>query len=118
MPLQVFVPIMESISEGLGTQTVYMELDWSKLRNDDGSVLPQDPPVLSPALDVTDEDTGIKDMQKRGVFESGTEFVAENLTSGATYDQTKATLKEKNVGEKFILYDVYFKDADGGKRNA
>lgn len=113
VPLQVFVPIMESISEGLGTQTVYMELDWSKLRNDDGSVLPQDPPVLSPALDVTDEDTGIKVHAEKGVFESGTEFVAENLTSGATYDQTKATLKEKNVGEKFILYDVYFKDADG-----
>ncbi len=113
VPLQVFVPIMESISEGLGTQTVYMELDWSKLRSDDGSVLPQDPPVLSPALDVTDEDTGIKVHADKGVFESGTEFAAENLISGSTYDQTRTTLTEKNVGEKFILYDVYFKDADG-----
>ena len=32
VPLQVFVPIMENIQEGNGTQNVLMKLDWSTLR--------------------------------------------------------------------------------------
>lgn len=31
VPLQVYVPIMESISEGSGIQTVYLRLDWDTL---------------------------------------------------------------------------------------
>lgn len=31
VPLQVFVPIMEAIAEGTGTQDVLMQLDWSTL---------------------------------------------------------------------------------------
>ena len=40
VPLQVFVPVMESISSGTGTQSVYLILDWSTLReaqSDDSS---------------------------------------------------------------------------------
>lgn len=32
VPLQVFVPIMEAIQTGNGTQTVYLRLDWDTLR--------------------------------------------------------------------------------------
>lgn len=32
VPLQVFVPIMESIAAGTGTQPVYLKLDWSTLK--------------------------------------------------------------------------------------
>ena len=32
VPLQVFVPIMESIADGTGTQAVYLKLDWSTLK--------------------------------------------------------------------------------------
>lgn len=32
VPLQVFVPIMESISSGTGTQPVFLKLDWSSLK--------------------------------------------------------------------------------------
>ena len=32
VPLQVFVPIMESIADGTGTQAVYLKLDWSSLK--------------------------------------------------------------------------------------
>ncbi|MDO4288621.1 MAG: NEAT domain-containing protein [Eubacterium sp.] len=32
VPLQVFVPIMESISTGSGTQPVYLKLDWTTLQ--------------------------------------------------------------------------------------
>lgn len=59
VPLQVFVPVMDSIAAGLGTQNALMELDWTKLRLDDGSVQPMVPPVQSPALKATDETTGI-----------------------------------------------------------
>ena len=31
VPLQVFVPIMEAIAEGTGTQPVYLSLDWSTI---------------------------------------------------------------------------------------
>ena len=32
VPLQVFVPIMDSISKGTGTQAVYLKLDWGTLK--------------------------------------------------------------------------------------
>ena len=32
VPLQVFVPIMDSISKGSGTQPVYLKLDWSTIK--------------------------------------------------------------------------------------
>lgn len=32
VPLQVFVPIMEAIAEGTGTQNVLMQIDWTSLR--------------------------------------------------------------------------------------
>ena len=31
VPLQVFVPVMEAISKGTGTQPVYLSLDWNSL---------------------------------------------------------------------------------------
>ena len=31
-PLQVFVPLMESIAEGIGQQSVYLALDWDTLK--------------------------------------------------------------------------------------
>ena len=38
VPLQVFVPIMDSISSGTGTQPVYLSLDWSTLSTDSTTV--------------------------------------------------------------------------------
>lgn len=39
MELQVFVPIMEGISAGTGTQKVYMDIDWSTLRKSTGTTV-------------------------------------------------------------------------------
>ena len=32
VPLKVYVPVMESIAQGLGTQPVYLKLDWTQIR--------------------------------------------------------------------------------------
>lgn len=111
--LQVFVPIMESISPELGTQTVYMELDWSKLRIDDGSVEKIEPPVQSPALDAADAATGVKVHADKGVFEEGTRLVVKEITSGDIYDQGKESFAQKKIGDTFVLYDINFTDAKG-----
>lgn len=37
--LQVFVPIMEGISTGTGTQKVYMDIDWSTLKKSTGTTV-------------------------------------------------------------------------------
>lgn len=49
VPLQVFVPIMENIAEGTGTQNVYLVLDWDSVR-----ATTADDPVFAVG-DVTDE---------------------------------------------------------------
>ena len=32
VPLQVFVPLMDAIASGTGTQSVYLKLDWSSIK--------------------------------------------------------------------------------------
>lgn len=51
VPLQVFVPIMEAIAEGTGTQDVLMQLDWSTLvKVDDNAPIDiEEPEEQSPA---------------------------------------------------------------------
>ena len=111
VPLQVFVPVMDSIAAGLGTQNALMELDWSKLRADDGSVQPMEPPVQSPALKATDEKTGISVDADAGVFDEDTKLVTEKIESGTLYDTTASRLSD--IGEKFTLFDIGFKDYAG-----
>lgn len=103
--LQVFVPIMESISAGTGTQDVFMKLDWSTLKEaTDDDFVSEEPEELSPAVDKTDPITGIKIYADTGVFPEGTEFYIKQITQGADYDQTIQILSD--VGKKFKLYDI------------
>lgn len=54
VPLQVFVPIMESISKGSGTQPVYLKLDLNTLQTAaKGDVYDQNSVTPTPALSVT-----------------------------------------------------------------
>lgn len=43
VPLQVFVPIMDSISKGSGFQTVFMQLDWQSLTTDKSKMTEEKP---------------------------------------------------------------------------
>ena len=113
VPLHVFVPIMEAISEGTGSQDVLMKLDWSLLKLDDGEIKPEEPVEQSPAVDYTDAATGVKVNADKGVFDEGVQIVVSEITKGADYDATVASLSD--VGKKFKLYDVKFLDADGNE---
>lgn len=113
VPLQVFVPIMDSITPGSGYQDVYLKLDLDSIRpgNPGGSandnVLPQD------ALDVTDKDTGIRVKADKGVFEEKVKLVVREILSGKQHDDAAELLKD--AGTAFKLYDVSFENEKGEK---
>lgn len=54
VPLQVFVPIMEAIADGTGTQDVIMQLDWTTIKATDADINIEEPDAQSPVLDYTD----------------------------------------------------------------
>lgn len=114
IPLHVFVPVMEDISEGTGDQDVLLKLDWTTLTKtieDDPIFQPEEPTEQSPAVDVIDAATGVRVHADKGVFEEGVKLVVTEITEGADYDSACSALSD--VGEKFKLYEVHFEDADG-----
>lgn len=115
VPLQVFVPVMEDISAGSGTQNVLLKLDWSTLKEtteDDPDFQPEEPVEQSPAVNVTDSSTGIKVEADKGVFPEGVEQVVTQITSGADYDKAASVLSD--VGKKFRLFEIHF-ELDGAE---
>ena len=116
VPLHVFVPVMEDISEGTGDQDVLLKLDWSTLKEtteDDPAFEPEGPVEQSPAVDFTDSATGVKVNADKGVFDDGVQIAVSEITKGADYDAAAASLSD--VGKKFKLYDLKFLDADSNE---
>lgn len=116
VPLHVFVPVMEDISEGTGDQDVLLKLDWSTLKEtteDDPDFTPDEPEELSPAVDYTDAATGVKVHADKGVFDEDVKIVVTEITKGADYDNAAKALND--IGKKFKLYDVKFIDANGNE---
>lgn len=111
VPLQVFVPIMEAIADGTGTQDVLMQLDWTTLKATDADIVIEEPDAQSPVLDYTDSATGVKLHADKGVFAEGTTAVVKEITSGDDYDNAKKLISAE--ADKFHLYDVSFKGEDG-----
>lgn len=114
VPLHVFVPIMEAISAGTGDQDVLMKVDWSSLEKtteDDPDFQPEEPVEQSPAVNYTDEKTGVTVCADKGVFPAGVGFEITPITSGSEYSSAAYALQE--VGKKFKLYQVKFVDANG-----
>lgn len=113
VPLQVFVPIMESIADETGTQPVLMQLDWTTLKTDNGEIVPDKPEEQSPALDYTDSKTGVKVSADKGVFDEGVQVVVTEITEGTDY--TNAVKALEDTGKKFKLYNVKFLDKNGNE---
>lgn len=112
VPLQVFVPVMESIAEETGTQPVLMQLDWSTLKVDEsGEIDPEKPVEQSPEVNFTDTATGVKVHADKGVLPEGASITVTAVTSGAAYDSAVAILGDDAKNAK--LYEVKFFDKDG-----
>ena len=112
VPLQVFVPVMESIAEETGTQPVLMQLDWSTLKVDEsGEIDPEKPVEQSPEVNFTDTATGVKVHADKGVLPEGASITVTAVTSGAAYDSAVAVLGDDAKNAK--LYEVKFFDKDG-----
>lgn len=111
VPLQVFVPIMEAISDGTGTQDVLMQLDWTTIKATDKDIDIEEPDAQSPVLDYTDSTTGVKLHADKGVFAEGTTAEVTELTSGIDFDSAKQLISSE--ADKFHLYDIAFKGSDG-----
>ena len=116
VPLHVFVPVMEDISEGTGDQDVLLKLDFTtltKTTEDDPGFRPDEPIEQSPAVDATDTATGVKLHADKGVFEEGVRLVVNEITMGVDYDNAVSALA--GTGKKFKLYEIYFEDANGNE---
>ena len=116
VPLHVFVPVMEDISEGSGDQDVLMKLDRTTLKKtdeNDPSFEPEKPEELSPAVDYTDPATGLRVQADKGTLPEGVQIVVTEVKQGAAYDSASKELE--SVGRKFRLYDVKFLDKDGNE---
>lgn len=123
VPLQVFVAVMESISEGNGTQPVYLKLDWSTLEQvsaDDARLAPYtdptapvtpDEPVEDNSMSITDPVTGVTVTVPEGAFSTDIMLVIEELTEGETYDTAKNNAFIS--GKSFKLYEIHFENVEG-----
>lgn len=113
-PLQVFVPVMESISEGTGTQPVYLKLNWDTVEKtdaDDDRFEPEEKEE-TPAVNVADKDTGIRVNAPVNTFKEKVELVV-NAIKADTEEYRKAEEALKNVGKKFKLFELHFENAAG-----
>jgi LPXTG-motif cell wall-anchored protein len=113
VPLQVFVPIMEAIADGTGTQSVLMQLDWSTLKkvNDGNDFELEESDEQSPEFDFTDSVTGVKIHADKGVFAENTTANVSQITSGEVYDTAKNLISD--ISSEFNLYDIAFSGEDG-----
>ena len=100
VPLRVFVPIMEAIADGTGTQNVLMKLDWSTLTKTEEPFQIEEQEEQSKAFDYTDSATGVKLHADQGVLPNDAAATVSEITSGADYDTAKDNLSN------FKLYSV------------
>jgi len=75
VPLRVSVPVMDSISEGLGDQSVYLALDWASLKTAE-----EDDPAFSDEDDPGSEDNG----SGTGGLNGGTGLGGNTLPGGSS----------------------------------
>ena len=90
-----------------------LRFDWSALTaTSDTSLVPAEDQTeeKSPAVDVTDEKTGVHVSAAEGVLPEGSELKVTKVSAGTEY--TKAANSLADVGSNFELYEVHF-EKDG-----
>ena len=106
VPLQVFVPIMEAIADGTGTQSVLMKLDWSTLTKTEEPFQIEEQEEQSKAFDYTDSATGVKLHADQGVLPNGASATVSAVTSGADFDTAKSNLSNFKVYSVSVSSDL------------
>ena len=106
VPLRVFVPIMEAIAEGTGTQSVLMQLDWSTLKQTEEPFHIEEQEEQSRAFDYTDSSTGVKLHADQGVLPNNAYASISAVTSGSDFDTAKANLSNFKVYSVSVSSDL------------
>ena len=106
VPLQVFVPIMEAIADGTGTQSVLMKLDWSTLTKTEEPFQIEEQEEQSKAFDYTDYATGVKLHADQGVLPNDASATVSAVTSGADFDTAKSNLSNFKVYSVSVSSDL------------
>ena len=106
VPLRVFVPIMEAIAAGTGTQSVLMQLDWSTLKQTEEPFHIEEQEEQSRAFDYTDSATGVKLHADQGVLPNDASATVSAVTSGADFDTAKANLSNFKVYSISVSADL------------
>lgn len=106
VPLQVFVPIMEAIADGTGTQSVLMKLDWSTLTKTEEPFQIEEQEEQSKAFDYTDSATGVKLHADQGVLPNDASATVSAVTSGADFDTAKSNLSNFKVYSVSVSSDL------------
>lgn len=106
VPLQVFVPIMEAIADGTGTQSVLMQLDWSTLTKTEEPFQIEEQEEQSKAFDYTDSATGVKLHADQGVLPNDASATVSAVTSGADFDTVKSNLSNFKVYSVSVSSDL------------
>lgn len=109
VPLRVFVPIMEAIADGTGTQNVLMQLDWSTLKKTDGDLQLEEPEKQSAAFYYADPVTGIILEADKGVFTEKANVSSTEVTSGTEYTAAQEALTSLRA------YEITLSEEPNGK---
>ena len=109
VPLRVFVPIMEAIAAGTGTQSVLMKLDWSTLKQTSGDFQGEEQKEQSQAFDYKDYMTDVKLHADQGVLPNDVTATVKELTDGTDYTTAQAALSD------FKLYSISVSSELNGK---
>lgn len=97
VPLQVFVPVMESIAQGLGTQPVYLKLDWTQIRKAEEK-LPDNPQPGDPEKPGGKQPGSVTQEKKPGTLPQKPNGNTKRPSNGNLNNGKKPTPKTGDVG--------------------
>ncbi len=105
VPLQVFVPIMDSISKGTGTQPVFLKLDWSTIKktsssdsafNDTSTNEKTSGTTTTGGLSNTLQ-TGGSSLTTNGSLTTGSKLGTSSLTTGSSLSAGSSSIKKSGT---------------------
>lgn len=112
VPLQVYVPIMENITPGTGTQNVLMKIDWTSLKSADDDT--QEEISLEDGLYTVSSDLRETGSEEKSVFNQYLDKVRLLVQEGTVKAYIDFKGVEDGGSEKYITL-ICFDDGEGVK---